>query len=267
VSIKVEKALDAFCGSRELCLSVPFWLYNCSGLTLEAMDGDMDEKVDHRVVYSSYSDLKQEQLMTAKSGMAIACSDLLSTVGVDNDVTYRRGIYRENRDMPCKIWNHLPCRKIISNCVVAHGSTSRSSGYFEDTSLGISGFSSFDGNHRWPRKGDNMPFSNLEDGKIEVSGKGIDQIPKFHTCMHSPAKGLQTSEATLRLRISQSKFVKDTTEGSAWSHPFSLNPPNGSTPVLIPQPFSTGAVIISAIRTPVLGACAGRTTAITFQPR
>lgn len=267
VSIKVEKALDAFCGSRELCLSVPFWLYNCSGLTLEAMDGDMDEKVDHRVVYSSYSDLKQEQLMTAKSGMAIACSDLLSTVGVDNDVTYRRGIYRENRDMPCKIWNHLPCRKIISNYVVAHGSTSGSSGYFEDTSLGNSGFSSFDGNHRWPRKGDNMPFSNLEDGKIEVSGKGIDQIPKFHTCMHSPAKGLQTSEATLRLRISQSKFVKDTTEGSAWSHPFSLNPPNGSTPVLIPQPFSTGAVIISAIRTPVLGACAGRTTAITFQPR
>lgn len=113
-----------------------------------------------------------------------------------------------------------------------------------------------------------MSFSNHEGGKIEVGGKGIDQIPKFHnTCMHSPAKGLQTSEATLRLRISQSKYVEDAMEGSAWSHPFSLNPPNGSTPVLIPYPFSTGAVIISAIRTPVLGACAGKTTAITFQPR
>lgn len=266
VSIKVEKALDAFCGSRELCLSVPFWLYNCSGLTLEAMDGDMDEQVDHRVVYSSYSDMRQEQLMNPKSGMAIACADLLSTI--DNDVTYRRGIHWENRDVPCKIWNHLPSRKIISNRVLAHGSTSESSGYFEDNSLGISGFSSFNGSDRWPRKGGNMSFSNCEGGKIEVGGKGIDQIPKFHnTCMHSPAKGLQTSEATLRLRISQSKYVEDAMEGSAWSHPFSLNPPNGSTPVLIPYPFSTGAVIISAIRTPVLGACAGKTTAITFQPR
>eukprot|EP01018_Ginkgo_biloba_P017830 Gb_28330 [translate_table: standard] len=253
VYVKVEKGLDAVCGARELCLSVPFWLYNCCGLILGVTDGDIDNKINERVISGSYSAINQEELTSGKSGMAIACFDLPKTVGVQNDKTFRGEMFCPNSDMPCKIRSHLPCQKILSSCVPAQESA-------------ISGIHSHNDMHRWQKKGSNLSFSDI-DANLEVGGRRTDQLPNAQACMYSPAKGLQTREPTLRLRLSQSKYVENVAQNPVWSHTFSLNPPGGSTTVLIPQPFSSGAFVISATSTPVLGACAGRTTAITFNPR
>ncbi|KAH9330462.1 hypothetical protein KI387_002570, partial [Taxus chinensis] len=257
VFIKVEKTVDLMCGSRELSLSVPFWIYNCSGLILEVTDGDMDQKVGERVIYPSYSSMKQEELTNQKSGIAIACVDLIRIVGVKDGNTFQEGIFCRNCHMPSKIRSHLPSHRLVSGSYRSNNNNSVE--FLSD--------SSFKRSHEWQRKGSEVSFSDLNYVNVEAGDKGVNQIPKVEACMYSPAKGLEAAEPILRLRMPQSKFAENMSEGSFWSDPFSLNPPSGSSMVLIPQSFTSGAFIISAISTPVLGACAGRTMAVTLQPR
>ncbi|XP_059074534.1 uncharacterized protein LOC131074913 isoform X2 [Cryptomeria japonica] len=257
VFVKAEKRVDPLCGSRELSLSVPFWIYNCSGLILELTDGDIDQKVGERVLYPSYSSIRQEEFTNKTSGIGIACVDSHRVVGVKDGRTFEEGMFCPNRHVPCKIGSHLPSRGLLLG---PHR-------FFENNNVRFSGDSSFKGTHEWQRRGSNISFSDLSDVNVEVGDRETDQIPKVKACMHSPSKGLEVTEATLRLRMLQSISAENMTEGSIWSDAFSLNPPSGSSMVLIPQISSPGAFIMSVISTPVLGACAGKTMSITLQPR
>lgn len=40
VATEVELIINTVTGIREICISVPFWLYNCSGFDLAVIDGD-----------------------------------------------------------------------------------------------------------------------------------------------------------------------------------------------------------------------------------
>lgn len=60
-------------GTREICISVPFWLYNCSPFDLAVIDGDVDafsgrEKYLSRV--STESSEKEKQQTDTKPGLA-----------------------------------------------------------------------------------------------------------------------------------------------------------------------------------------------------
>ena len=42
VAGEVEFTMNIISGTREICISVPFWLYNCSSFNLAVIDGDVD---------------------------------------------------------------------------------------------------------------------------------------------------------------------------------------------------------------------------------
>ncbi|KAG0604647.1 hypothetical protein M758_10G186100 [Ceratodon purpureus] len=42
VAAEVEFTINMISGTREICISVPFWLYNCSSFNLAVIDGDVD---------------------------------------------------------------------------------------------------------------------------------------------------------------------------------------------------------------------------------
>lgn len=42
VAAEVEFTINLISGTREICISVPFWLYNCSSFNLAVIDGDVD---------------------------------------------------------------------------------------------------------------------------------------------------------------------------------------------------------------------------------
>ena len=88
---------------------------------------------------------------------------------------------------------------------------------------------------------------------------------KVKACMYSPNPSPSESETMVRVRRSEC-FV-ETTLNSSWSSPFSLVPPSGSCSVLVPQPSTHAAYILSVTSSALNGPFAGRTRAIAFQPR
>uniref|UniRef100_F6I5I0 Vacuolar protein sorting-associated protein 13 VPS13 adaptor binding domain-containing protein n=1 Tax=Vitis vinifera TaxID=29760 RepID=F6I5I0_VITVI len=106
----------------------------------------------------------------------------------------------------------------------------------------------------------------VSDSANEMKGNDCT-IPSCYTlaCMYSPNPNPSESETMVRVR--RSECLVENTLNSSWSSPFSLVPPSGSCSVLVPQPSTNAAFILSVTSSVVDGPFAGRTRAITFQPR
>lgn len=88
---------------------------------------------------------------------------------------------------------------------------------------------------------------------------------KVKACMYSPNPSPSESETMVRVR--RAEYFAENTLNSSWSSPFCLVPPSGSCSVLVPQQSTHAAYILSVTSSALNGPFAGRTRAITFQPR
>ncbi|KAL3650642.1 hypothetical protein CASFOL_007045 [Castilleja foliolosa] len=185
--VTMEKVMDAVSGAREILISVPFLLYNCTGFSLVLSNSVNEMKGYSCIIPSSYNLDEQNLFVEKKDGLGLIYSD-----------------------------QNFPTT----------GSTS-------ETKLSSSNF--------------------VQSGNRKVTA-----------CLFSPDPHLYTGEAMVKLSRYLPSVIANVPK-RAWSAPFSLVPPTGSTSVLVPQPsIAAGYVLsVSAMAAPF----SGRTKIITLQPR
>jgi hypothetical protein len=75
--VTVEKVMDAFSGAREICISVPYLLYNCSGFPLIVSSFNNERKESGCIIQCCY-DLDEQDLLLGRrqnDGLLILLSD------------------------------------------------------------------------------------------------------------------------------------------------------------------------------------------------
>ncbi|MCO5559154.1 hypothetical protein L7F22_012747 [Adiantum nelumboides] len=102
--------------------------------------------------------------------------------------------------------------------------------------------------------------------RTQATSTDGDNTKEVQPNMYSPAKDMDLGDSRLRARVTQD-FVCPNKSKANWSRPFSLNPPGGMTTIVIPLSEGEGGWVLSVVSAPVLGASAGKTRTITFQPR
>ncbi|KAL2613042.1 hypothetical protein R1flu_024734 [Riccia fluitans] len=241
VSVKAEIIIDLVSGARELRLSCPFWLYNCSDLNLVVMDGDVDisSGLEQHLLGP-----RNEKTMNEDMSLISAGSRFVGTISGLQVVL----------EAPEPDASGTVVRRVIEisprhQSFAAKPPVSRR-GRVSGKQKRISGESSLGGSsEQKPSTGENL--SN-------------------QMAMYSPVQGTDVSEPHLRARIvpyrSNELGKKDSSEVN-WSRPFLLEPPGGINIVTIPKPDTTGAYVLAMISAPALGSCAGKTKTITFRPR
>ncbi|KAJ0968632.1 hypothetical protein J5N97_025549 [Dioscorea zingiberensis] len=261
ICVTIDKAMDSFSGAREICLSVPYLLYNCTGLSLTIIDGNHEKKGCPQVIPSSYYLCGQEQLLAKKHGLAFLCSEMES---------HPRALEHKNFVYP------FSTNRTLSTIKTA---------YLYD--------------HKRLRRDFASPVSDWHscdpDGKLPVvkpkdfhhsggSGSEINSLPLSETLgsgsdlqnmdgkmveghMYAPSDQNSSPELMVKLSAALPQCGMEITSNRTWSSSFSLVPASGSASVSIPQPWASGAFLISVTSIPVDGELSRRTRAITFQPR
>ena len=74
VCVKVDKIMDAHCGAREICTSVPFLLYNCTGLSLGIVDDDLHRKGHPHFIPSCFSLVGDDDPLSESHGISALTS-------------------------------------------------------------------------------------------------------------------------------------------------------------------------------------------------
>ncbi|XP_022639322.1 uncharacterized protein LOC106768127 isoform X4 [Vigna radiata var. radiata] len=243
VYVTVEKVMDAYSGSRELIFFVPFILYNCMGFPLCVMEhtGEMNER---GFVIPSYCDVYENVMLSYKKGG-------LSLLSSNHELP---GEHNPRSDMK----NHIiSCRE--------DGSTNSIGNYHKNL-----------GRHQ--RKVDSI-FRNPSSGRLKStlstsiqstwkdSGSGNHEHEKVQPCIYSPSPDSSVNDAFVKVSRCFPEDIKQRMPYSLWSNPFSLLPPSGSSTILVPQLSSNSAFILAMTSNSVAEQYAGRTNAITFQPR
>lgn len=235
--------MNAFSGSRELFIFVPFLLYNCTGFPLNISECNTETKGNHCTIPSCYGLIEDELLQGKKDG--------LSHLSSEQDFHARAPQIDSSGSSFSK--NH----------VVLHRQNAHSHiGRCTSKPLILSGSSEpFHGkSHELNLVGQNTALSNCSSADpIETEGR------KVKACMYSPYTVSSASE--LMVRLSRHEYVLDGVPNSSWSGPFLLVPPSGSSTVFVPQSSSNSALIISVTSSALAGSFTGRTQAIAFQPR
>eukprot|EP00268_Persea_americana_P023609 TRINITY_DN23168_c0_g2_i2.p1 TRINITY_DN23168_c0_g2~~TRINITY_DN23168_c0_g2_i2.p1 ORF type:complete len:2954 (+),score=526.87 TRINITY_DN23168_c0_g2_i2:1710-10571(+) len=241
ICVNLEKVMDAFCGAREICISIPFLLYNCTGLSLAIADCGNNNKGNPLPMPSCYQLIGQEQFLPRKQGVALASSQQDSTTTAssnDNFVKKHTISLRESAELRPHgfLISHLP----------STGSTHFQNSMNGDTARSQLNFFRMVGNG-----------SHAENGESR----------KVQAFMFSPPCSSPAGELMVSLSTCSSECGTEYFQTTTWSSPFYLVPASGSTTVVIPEPCTTGAFILSVTSSPAGGALGGRTRAITFQPR
>lgn len=221
--LTVEKVMDAFSGARELCIFVPFLLYNCTGFSLIVSDSANEMKGNDCTIPSCYTLVEREVHVGRKDGLSLLSSDMDASTTTPVIASLRNSSSKEH---------------IVSTRKNVDTDSQR----FQSKPMISSGSSTII--HEQSDK--------LDSGKVKA-------------CMYSPNPNPSESETMVRVR--RSECLVENTLNSSWSSPFSLVPPSGSCSVLVPQPSTNAAFILSVTSSAVDGPFAGRTRAITFQPR
>ncbi|XP_074563233.1 LOW QUALITY PROTEIN: uncharacterized protein LOC141819877 [Curcuma longa] len=239
----LDKTMDAYCGAREICLSVPFLLYNCTGLFLTILDVNSEGTGNAIVIPPSYNETEEKHLLTQNDGLAFLSSESRLSSG---SVLFDSSL--ESR----KCGNNFG-KEEYSQSSIHHTS------FAEET--GVS-------------------YSSKTDGKVRRSssflswkdGKGVGFVHDGHNlkikpCIYGPISHIPATELVVKLAASLSKTRYESNRNLSWSKPFSLVTASGSANITVPQPFASGAFLICAASVPVSGELSGRTRVIVFQPR
>ncbi|KAG6546751.1 hypothetical protein Mapa_011940 [Marchantia paleacea] len=242
VCIETETTVDLVSGARELRISSPFWLYNCSCLNLAVMDGDVD-----------ISSGLEQHLGGTRNEKAISEEISLTTAGARFFGTIS-GLQAAFEATEPEVTETVVRRSIKIG--------TRHRNYSGKPPLSTGSRQS--GKHKEAFRDGPHGVTAEQQKPAELESVSSQMV------MYSPVQGTDASEPHLRARIVRTRpnelGKKDSSEGM-WSRPFLLEPPGGINIVTIPQPDSTGAYVVAVISAPALGSCAGKTKTITFRPR
>ncbi|KAH7441415.1 hypothetical protein KP509_03G037800 [Ceratopteris richardii] len=226
VYCKTESSFNLMSGAREICISVPFWFYNHTGVTLGIVDGDADvhKKNHHQVMQQLIPDFSLfDQELGCFDTESVGLNTVLSEPALSTNRLFTHGHFCGTTNM-----RSVGGGKKIISCIPSRYSSSA----IENSTKGVHGSKPF-------------VYSPMSDTELG------DNRLRARVALPCSGKGALTSHAN--------KF--------SWSRPFSLNPPGGMTSIVLPVSEEEGGYIVSVVSAPVLGACAGKTRTITFQPR
>ncbi|KAF5181027.1 Vacuolar protein sorting-associated protein [Thalictrum thalictroides] len=250
IYVTVEKTMDAFCGAREICIFVPFLLYNCTGLRITVADVgheregcimppcyhliEMDQHLGRKHSPILFSSTQDSYATPPFIDSILDASSKKHSILSSESVIHQSGSGRKfiNSDSSTRLLHQL-----VDHDLVFHGASSN-----------------------------NVKRQYFEKGRYETDLVDIESR-KVTACMYFPHSSSSASELMVRLSICISKYFTDTKKSSVWSSPFYLVPASVSTCVVVPQANTSGAFIVSVTSNPLAGPFSGRTRAITFQPR
>ncbi|XVF82463.1 hypothetical protein PTKIN_Ptkin16aG0050400 [Pterospermum kingtungense] len=245
IFVTVEKMMDAFSGARELFIYVPFLLYNCTAfpLIISEFSNEMDRTVC--TLPSCYNQVDDGLFQGTMDGLSLLFSDQHSSVGLPEidslGCSFSKGhIVSTRKTFDPQIGRRLknPLTSFSQKQTDRHDSLDLRTSNILKNQLGSS---------------TRLLGNNLE----KECG-----LVKAH--IYSPHPISAGSE----IMVCISNFLhSENMPNSPWSGPFPLVPPSGSTTILVPQPSSNAMFILSVTSSAIAGAFAGRTRAITFQPR
>lgn len=249
--------MDAYCGAREICISVPFLLYNCTGLPLGIIDDDLQHKGHPHYIPSSYSLIGDENTSPGRHGISLLTSGrelLTDPLGTGSNL----GNLLNHHAMRSSKISEQRLLKTRSKQAVAVDSPEDARDPCESVAL------------------DRIETSHAKFGCNGIRGsrpnssaniKGMENEGKVKPLMYSPPSHLSENDLVVRLqKYSLQQQVTDDWNDT-WSSPFSLVPASGSTSVVIPQPGATDAFLVSVTSSQVSGDLTGMTRAVIFQPR
>lgn len=246
-----EKVMDAFSGTREICISVPYLIYNCLGFPI-VVSNSINEVEGHNSIFPSCYDLDGfDQILGSKGGLSLLFSNQ-DRHSSPLDTHLARGSLK-NPSLS-KSFDYKYCSEGLN----LRGSSETYPSYDENHDLDA-------GKESVSTAANKSNFggqSNMNSDNQCFDAVAIDYI-KANPCMYSPSHS-SSGEIMVKLRCLSDAIAKNISS-SLWSNPFSLVPPTGSTSVTIPQlGMNAGYLIaVSAFTAPF----SGRTKIITFQPR
>ncbi|KAK8498349.1 hypothetical protein V6N12_032902 [Hibiscus sabdariffa] len=251
VYVTMEKSMDAFSGARELFIYVPFLLYNCTPfpLNISEFSNEMDRTVC--TLPSCYNQADNELFQGSRDGLSLLFSDQDSTIESPQNESLACS-FSKDRIVSTRKTFDLQLGKFVRNPL---SSLSQKQTDLHDLV-------------------DQKTSSNILKNRLgssnQLSGNN-DSVEKDYgrvkACTYSPHPISAGSEIVVCIANCIRRHNLENTANSPWSGPFLLVPPSGSTTVLVPQPSSNAMFILSVTSNAIAGACAGRTRAITFQPR
>ncbi|KAL9243679.1 hypothetical protein vseg_017537 [Gypsophila vaccaria] len=257
VYITVEKTMDTLSGARELCISVPFLLYNCTGFALAISRADHELKGNYCILPTCYDSVEQGAVFSQKDGL-----QLITLEGKPNSksVNFDSESYlSKNHIIPSKKTGSPPLGMFMTQSSVSRvGSTVHHQSANQVDTV--------------PQESDLNSLGSRLDSNLQ-SDFGMSTVfssenGKAKPFMYSPDPSAAASEIMVRVSRCHTDCSADKLSGSAWSSPFFIISPSGSTTVLVPQPSNSNSAAVLSVTSHLLGApLTGRTRAITFQPR
>nr|GEW57065.1 putative vacuolar protein sorting-associated protein 13E [Tanacetum cinerariifolium] len=239
--VTMEKVMDASSGAREICIFVPFLLYNCCGFPL-IIANSTNELTKHGCIVPSCYDLgEQDTHLGKQDGLSLLSSDQL----LHNDGMRKFPLNNNLVSMRTSLvtYHGKFLKEPVSSSVTNHGAS------------------------------DEMNI-NKEKGSVSRSQSNVKLIDfdetnrkKVNFCMYSPVPDISSSEIMVRVSRCQSDMGVESTSDHAWSNQFFLVPPTGSATVLVPQSSNNASYVLSVASSAVAGPFSGRTRIINFQPR
>ncbi|KAL7589773.1 hypothetical protein Lser_V15G35826 [Lactuca serriola] len=225
--VTMEKVMDAFSGAREICIFVPFLLYNCCGFPLTIANSTND--LTTRDTLPSCYDLDEEDpFLGKKDGLSLLSSHQI----LNNDGMTMRRFPLNN--------NLVSTRKESFSSSGSNKKNIISTPYDEEKSL----------------------VSNNQQIDLDETSR-----KKVNFRMYSPDPNIASSEIMVRVSRSHSESDVASTSNYTWSSEFFLVPPTGSTTVLVPRSSANSSYVISVASSAISGPYSGRTRIINFQPR
>nr|XP_027100369.1 uncharacterized protein LOC113719357 isoform X2 [Coffea arabica] len=251
--VTMEKIMDAFSGAREICISVPFLIYNCIGFPLILSNSVNELKGNSCIVTSCYDLHEHDPTLGSKVGLSMLSStqDLLKAPRNSHLAFSSLRNKIDKKAVDSKLYNKFSSpygpSKLCHGCAeMPDLDASRSSLHMPKDESGT--------NRQLKLKPD-MNSSDFE---------GID-CKKANPCMYSPGQISSSGEILVRLSRCLPDTVSKEIPSSLWSSPFLLVPPTGSTSVVVPQLCGNAGYLVSV--SAVAAPFPGRTKIITFQPR
>lgn len=243
--------MDAFSGARELFIFVPFLLFNCAGFPLNISESTAEMKGSHCTISCCY-DMVEQELQGKKCGLSLLSSDKDSFAKAPQ-IDGPGSFYSKDHIVSASKNASSHLGRFISKHLILSGSSKPF--HDQQDELDLIG-------QKASLKKCYSAESTLKDSDLIDTQRG-----KVKACMYSPHAISSANEIIVRVSRCLPEYAVENVPNSSWSGPFVLVPPSGSSTVFVPQSSPNAAFIISVTSSALAGPFAGRTQAITFQPR
>ncbi|XAR69469.1 hypothetical protein NMG60_11001060 [Bertholletia excelsa] len=256
IYVTVDKVMDAFSGAREICIFVPYLLYNCTGFSLIISDSTNEKKGHGCVIPSCYNIGENHPLSGRKDGLVLFSSVQDQPVAPLPDDRLK-GSCSKNRIVSTRKITESRSGKFSRKPIISDSSTiAPNTSDKHDLDFQETAFNS---------------IKNRLSSSIQLNSDhpNLEEIGcrKVEACMYSPHPNSSIDAIMVRICRYLPECISENIPPKSWSSPFCLVQPTGSTSILVPELSNNVAYPISVTSSTVVGPFSGRTRAITFQPR